>query len=488
MVGARRLLLLLAIAACRPGVAPSIVPPGDGCVIAGLSAAPDTVRVGVTGGVNPGYALHQRTRAESIVVAHVHETLVRVSCEDRIVPALAERWETRDGGRSWSFDLRPDATFSDGTPVTGQSVVEAWRERQSAAGPRPDERAAAVASLTIESERRITVHFRDPQSEGPRLLADPFYAIHRRGASSGSAIGSGGFIIPAVAGGNTAGAAVTIAQLVPREPGTAPVLLLTTARSGDERDLIDAGVDLMASSDQRVLEYATTRSDLRVTALPADRAYMLLATDRALSGGTVPTSSDDPRWDALRASLARDVIRGPMADRTWWGAPDRVSSCAPAAPSVAARWPLRGASVGRRIVHPSSDRVAGDLARRLVAIAAQGRESARRAQLAALLPELVEGDRGALVAVGLTVGEMSASLAQGNDAAYIVAMPLRALDRCVAWRELVTRAPWIDPGVPVPLAHAGSSLVSSARAPAVTIDWDNSLRIGSPASGARGPR
>lgn len=33
-------------------------------------------------------------------------------------PALAERWASADGGRTWRFTLRDDASFSDGTPVT----------------------------------------------------------------------------------------------------------------------------------------------------------------------------------------------------------------------------------------------------------------------------------------------------------------------------------------------------------------------------------
>ena len=488
MSGARRLLLVLAIAACRPGAAPPIASSGDACIIAARSARPDTVRLGVAGDVDAGYPLRLRTHAESIVVAHVYETLVRVTCEHQIVPALAERWETGDGGRSWSFELRAGATFADDTPVTGQSVADAWREPRPLAGARADERAGAIAGLTVESERRITVRFRDPQRDGPYLLADPYFAVRRRGSTSGAAIGSGAYVIFAAAAGDTRGAAVQTVTLVPREAGTAPVLLLTAHRSGDGRDLIDAGVDVMTSADRRILEYAATRAELRVTALPAQRAYVLLATDRALSGGTVPTRSDDPRWDVLRASLARDVLRGPAAGSPSGSVTERVASCEPAPPSVAPRWPLRGASVGRRIVYPASDRVAGDLARRLVAIAAQGRESAPRAQLAQLLPELVDGGRGAPVATGLAVGEMSASLAQGDDAAYIVVLPRRALDRCVAWRELASRAPWIDPGVPVALAHAGASLISSANAPDVTIDWDNSLRIGSMTAPPRVPR
>jgi hypothetical protein len=267
--------------------------------------------------------------------------------------------------------------------------------------------------------------------------------------------------------------------LVPRVPATNPVLSLTASRTGDARDLIDAGVDVMVSADPRILEYAATRPELRLTALPADRTYLLLTTARSVTGASVRASADDPRFDDLRGSFARDVIRGPAASGSWWGSADRVVACAAPPPPVEARFPSRTASGGgRRIVYPSSDRLAGDIARRLVAIAAQERESFLRARLSGVLPELVTGNP-LLVAAGLADGDLSASLMRGDDAAYVLPAPSRALDRCVAWRALRARAPWIDSGVPVVLGEAGASLIAGPNAPAITIDGSNTLRIGS---------
>ena len=42
---------------------------------------------------------------------------------DKLIPAIAERYEVKDGGSTWIFYLRRDAKFCDGTPVKAQDFV-----------------------------------------------------------------------------------------------------------------------------------------------------------------------------------------------------------------------------------------------------------------------------------------------------------------------------------------------------------------------------
>lgn len=53
----------------------------------------------------------------------IGETLVDVDDKGTIIPALATKWETKDGGKTWIFHLRDDVTFHDGTPMTAKEVV-----------------------------------------------------------------------------------------------------------------------------------------------------------------------------------------------------------------------------------------------------------------------------------------------------------------------------------------------------------------------------
>ena len=44
-----------------------------------------------------------------------------------VVPAAAESWERSEDGRTWTFHLRPDLRWSDGSPLTSKDFVFAWQ-------------------------------------------------------------------------------------------------------------------------------------------------------------------------------------------------------------------------------------------------------------------------------------------------------------------------------------------------------------------------
>ncbi|MBB3046715.1 oligopeptide transport system substrate-binding protein [Litorivivens lipolytica] len=61
----------------------------------------------------------------SFLLAHLMEGLVQYGPAGELVPAMAERWEVREGGAT--FWLRKNAVWSDGKPVTAEHFVYAWR-------------------------------------------------------------------------------------------------------------------------------------------------------------------------------------------------------------------------------------------------------------------------------------------------------------------------------------------------------------------------
>ncbi|HKZ77590.1 MAG TPA: peptide ABC transporter substrate-binding protein [Pyrinomonadaceae bacterium] len=77
------------------------------------------------------------------------------------VPAVATRWESSNGGKTWTFYLREDARWSDGVMVTAQDFVRSW------------ERTARIGDLVphtellrnIEGARKAPGHTPDKQSE-----------------------------------------------------------------------------------------------------------------------------------------------------------------------------------------------------------------------------------------------------------------------------------------------------------------------------------
>ncbi len=89
--------------------------------------APETpvvaYRDGVVGRPSSLTPLTQRTRADRDIVALVFRGLVGLGPGQKLVPDLAESWKIADAGRTYTFVIRPDAQWDDGTPVTADDVV-----------------------------------------------------------------------------------------------------------------------------------------------------------------------------------------------------------------------------------------------------------------------------------------------------------------------------------------------------------------------------
>ncbi|KFC10052.1 periplasmic murein peptide-binding protein [Trabulsiella guamensis ATCC 49490] len=60
------------------------------------------------------------------VIRDLYEGLVNQDEKGNIIPGVATKWQTNDN-RVWTFTLRDDAKWSDGTPVTAQDFVYSWQ-------------------------------------------------------------------------------------------------------------------------------------------------------------------------------------------------------------------------------------------------------------------------------------------------------------------------------------------------------------------------
>ncbi len=77
--------------------------------------------VGQLGSLNPLFG--EATAGPNDLDALLFEPLVRVLPTGTVQGRLASRWEVSPDGRSYAFTLRPNARWSDGTPVTADDVV-----------------------------------------------------------------------------------------------------------------------------------------------------------------------------------------------------------------------------------------------------------------------------------------------------------------------------------------------------------------------------
>jgi peptide/nickel transport system substrate-binding protein len=114
----RRAIPALAVAAAATFVL-------AGCAAGGQAAAGDAVDGGTI-----VYA-HQQEPAcvfggwieQAYLSANVLDSLVSLDEDGTAVPWLAEDWSVTDDGLHWTFQLKPDVTFTDGSPLTAEAVA-----------------------------------------------------------------------------------------------------------------------------------------------------------------------------------------------------------------------------------------------------------------------------------------------------------------------------------------------------------------------------
>lgn len=111
--------------------------------------------------------------------------LVRFDAAGQVEPAIAERWNMVDDGRSYIFRLG-DATWSDGRPVTAEQVVTALRRAvRVEAGHRLTPFLRSIDEIVAMTPQVIEVRLKRPNTELLTLLAQPELAVMRGAQGSG---------------------------------------------------------------------------------------------------------------------------------------------------------------------------------------------------------------------------------------------------------------------------------------------------------------
>jgi peptide/nickel transport system substrate-binding protein len=130
------------------------------------------------------------------VAAEVLETLVQFKPGTfDVMPGLATRWHTSADGLRWTFELRPNARFSDGTPADAAAVkfnFDRWRLQHapqhgpytygmwlSMFGGYSDDpkNPGVVRDVIVESPTRVTFVLFNPSGTFLRNVAMPSFAI-----------------------------------------------------------------------------------------------------------------------------------------------------------------------------------------------------------------------------------------------------------------------------------------------------------------------
>jgi len=490
---------LLMAAGCggpRPAEGPGYAIPSECDVLAPPGDPADTVRIALPGMVDPAHAPVPRNDSERMLFGYLYETLIKVDCRGRVHPGLASDWYEGDGGRRWTFTLRRDARFWDGSPVTARDVAACW---QSAA-TEPLIWEAGVDSVAAAGESTLHIYLADPRGEVPRELSAPPFAVAGPGPKYRWPPGSSPCRIPEEQMWLSVMRRGPIA-VTPAYGNDGTVLLFLEPASSpayDARDLLEAGADVMMTGDPDVIEYALSRPHLETVPLPWSREYVLLSTTRVLGirmGDRLPGL--DP---GFTVALARDAVPGVSRGHEasgWWkkagsceGDEDARGGAASAGP--VSRMPEPGGR--RRIIYDEDDPVARSIAERIVGLGAAGPGgSPAAAELEASVPGLTGGP-GSLSAAGMPEEELNASLERGDQFAYIIWLPVDPADPCIEIRRLIDRADWLShlggrlAGAMLPLVDTRRFAIVRKGTSGLTMDWAGDIRITGALRGSAAPR
>jgi len=157
------------------------------------------------------------------LLLQLYAGLTRLDEEGRVYPSLAESWDVTDGGRTYTFHLRTDLHFSDGSLLDASDVRRSWLRLldPTVHATAPDvlnvivgasERASgqgseAAVGIQATNPNTLVVHLRHPAGYFLSITATPStFVVPRTATASGSwqtvdhFIGSGPYVASSMSG------------------------------------------------------------------------------------------------------------------------------------------------------------------------------------------------------------------------------------------------------------------------------------------------
>ncbi|MBN9643700.1 ABC transporter substrate-binding protein [Corynebacterium mendelii] len=260
----------------------------------------------------------------------MYAQLVSLGEDGSVLPSLASSWTPNDDASQWTFTLRDDATFSDGSPVTAADVLYSIGRIQDkaaenggrggqldmAASSAPDEHTVVLVSSAPDAElpRNLvsgsfivkdgTTDFDQPVSSGPYVLDsldDQTARLHARDDWWGGPLGVDeleirGFADPQAMSQAVISGAIDMAFGV--QPATAKSAqaagLEVTARPGSQSVPLLMRVDTAPFDDNRVREAVKLAIDRQQLVDTVLLGYGTPGADMIRNGATDPAVPDLP--------------------------------------------------------------------------------------------------------------------------------------------------------------------------------------------------
>ncbi|MDO5144897.1 MAG: ABC transporter substrate-binding protein [bacterium] len=139
----------------------------------------------------------------------IYESLVVIGDNYTPEPGIAESWDVSGNSRTWTFHLRKDVTFSDGTPLTASDVaatlkyiLERANDESSSDKGYYQNLRYFVDSVTVKDERTVVIKAKSDRAYWGFLFAMTFPVLPQARLSEDNPPGSGPYRIEKFSAGN----------------------------------------------------------------------------------------------------------------------------------------------------------------------------------------------------------------------------------------------------------------------------------------------
>lgn len=260
--------LVLGLAACAPSQPAS----GDAAASVDPAKQLDQLTVGFNGSLSTLDVGQSGLLLTYYAAALTQEGLVGIDADGQLTPALATSWEQPDD-TTWVYELDPDATFSDGTPVTPADVVFSIDlARDPERSPSTAYYWPELTSVKATGEHQVTIRLAAPSATfgwTPSAAAGLFVTSQKFYESDGTygsaeklVLGTGPYEVTEFA------------------PDSHVTYERNPHYRGDEAKFDTVRVDFLADANTRLLAFQDGSLDVAL-GLPIDQADTWQAVDGA---------------------------------------------------------------------------------------------------------------------------------------------------------------------------------------------------------------
>ena len=176
-----------------------------------------------------------RSRINQTLAPLIYEGLFRLDPAFIAQPVLCDSYSVSEDGLVWTFVLRQDATFSDGTPLTAAPVVRSLELARTADSPYSG-RFSCIRSVAADGEHRLVVTLTHPNTGLPALLDIPIAL-----GEEDHPLGTGPYALTQRADGSVC--------LTPRSDDLSPIDLIAVSQTRQLTDALEQGKLSLVATD-----------------------------------------------------------------------------------------------------------------------------------------------------------------------------------------------------------------------------------------------